>query len=48
MILVPEDTFARFEQKQKLKTSPLVNNMMQKDTEMSDILQRKDIEDDEK
>ena len=48
MILVPEDTFARFEQKQKLETSPLVNNMMQKDTEMSDILQRKDIEDDEK
>ena len=48
MILVPEDTFGRFEQKQKLETSPLVNNMMQKDTEMSDILQRKDIEDDEK
>ncbi len=48
MILVPEDTLARFEQKQKLETSPLVNNMMQKDTEMSDILQRKDIEDDEK
>ena len=48
VILVPEDTFPRFEQKQKLETSPLVNNMMQKDTEMSDILQRKDIEDDEK
>ena len=48
MILVPEDAFARFEQKLKLETSPLLNNMMQKETEMSDILQRKDIEDDEK
>ena len=48
MILVPEDVFARFEQKQKLETSPLVTNMIQKDTEMSNILQRTDMDDADK
>ena len=48
MILVPEDAYARFEQKQKLETSPIVKNMMKTDTEMSDTLQRMDINDAEK
>ena len=26
MILVPEDAYARFEQKQKLETSPIIKN----------------------
>ena len=49
MILVPEDVFARYEQEQKLlKTSPLVTNLMQKDTDMTDVLQRTDIDDTKK
>ena len=38
MILVPEDVFNRFEQKQKMETSPIVSNMMQKDADMSTSL----------
>jgi hypothetical protein len=48
MILVPEDVFGRFEQKQKLETSPILTNMMKTDTEMSNVLQRPDMEDAEK
>ena len=48
MILVSEDIFARFEQKQKLETSSLITNMIQKDTEMSNILQRTDMDDGDK
>lgn len=48
MILVPEDVFNRFEQKQKIETSPIVSNMLQKDTEMSQLLHRKDLDDVEK
>ncbi len=48
MILIPEDAYARFEQKQKLETSPIVQNMMKTDTEMLDTLQRMDINDAEK
>ena len=38
MILVPEDVYARFEQKQKLETSPIMKNMINTDTDMTDIL----------
>ena len=48
MILVPEDVFNRFEQKQKLETSAIVSNMMQKDADMSKLLYREDLNDDEK
>jgi hypothetical protein len=48
MILVPEDVFARFEQKQRLETSPVTTSMMHKDDEMSKILERTDIKDAEK
>ena len=48
MILVPEDVFNRFEQKQKLETSPIVSNMMQKDADMSKLLYCEDLNDDEK
>ncbi len=34
MIFVPEDVLARFEQKQKLETSPIVTNMTKTDSEM--------------
>ena len=45
-ILVPEDAYARFEQKQKLETSPIMKNMI--NTDMTDILQRTDVDDTEK
>ena len=48
MVLVPEDAYARFEQKQKLETSPIVKKMMKTDTEMSNTLQRVDIDDADK
>ena len=48
MVLVPEDVFARFEQKQKIESSPLVRNMVNADREMSDVLHRTDMTDSEK
>ena len=48
MILVPEDVYARFEQKQKLETSPIMKNMINMDTDMTDILQCTDVDDTEK
>lgn len=48
MVLVPEDTLQRYEQRQRLETSPIMANMMHKDTDMSNILQRTDMDDDEK
>ena len=48
MILVPEDAYARFERKQKLKTSPIMKNMINTDTDMTDILQHTDVDDTEK
>ena len=48
MILVPEDAYARFEQKQKLETSPIIKNMINTDTDMTNILQRTDVDDTEK
>ena len=48
MIFVPKDVFNRFEQKQKMETSPIAGNMMQKDTDMSILLYREDLNNDEK
>ena len=48
MILVPEDAYARFEQKQKLETSPIIKNMINADTDMTNILQRTGVDDTEK
>ena len=48
MILVPEDAYARSEQKQKLETSPITKNMINTDTDMTNILQRTDVDDTEK
>ena len=48
MNLVPEDIYARFEQKQNLETSPIMKNMINTDTDMTDILQRTDVDDTEK
>ena len=48
MVLVPEEALQRYEQRQRLETSPLMDTMMHKDTQMSGILQRDDVPDDEK
>ena len=48
MVLVPEDVLHRYEQKQRLETSPIMANMMHADTDMSNILQRTDMDDAEK
>ena len=38
----------KFEQKQKLETSPIMKNMINTDTDMTNILQRTDVDDTEK
>ena len=48
MVLIPEEALQRYEQRQRLETSPLMGTTMQKDTQISDILQRDDVTDDEK
>ena len=48
MVLVPEDAVNRYEQRQRLETSPIMSNMMQKDTQMSNVLQRDGMSDDQK
>ncbi len=48
MVLVPEDLFTRFEQKQKLETSPIVTSMIKTDEKMSNALERTDIDDAQK
>ena len=48
MVLVPEEALQRYEQRQRLETSPLMATMMHKNTQMSDILQRDDVPDGEK
>ena len=48
MALVPEEVLQRYEQRQRLETSPLMGTTMHKDTQISDILQRTDVSDDEK
>ena len=48
MVLVPEDVLNRYEQKQKLGTTPIMTNMMHQNTEMSEILQNASMPDAEK
>ena len=48
MVLIPEEAIQRYEQRQRLETSPLMGTIMHKDTQISDILQRDDVPDDEK
>ena len=48
MVLVPEDVLNRYEQKQKIETSPITSNMMHQDTAKSEILQSTDMSDAEK
>ena len=48
MVLVAEDVLHRYEQKQRLETSPIMANMMNKDADKSNILHRTDIDDSEK
>ena len=48
MVLIPEEALQRYELRQRLETSPLMGTTMHKDTQISDILQRADVTDDEK
>ncbi len=48
MILVPEDMLNRYEQKQKIETSPITATMMHKDAAMSNTLQQTDMPNDQK
>ena len=48
MVLVPEDAVNRYEQRQRLETSPIMSNMMHKDTQMLNVLQRDGMSDDQK
>ena len=48
MVLVPEDAFNRYEQRQRLETSPIMSNIINKDTQMSNVLQREGMSDDQK
>ena len=48
MALVPEEVLDRFERKQRLETSPIVSDMMQKDMEMLNILRDPNLPDAEK
>ena len=48
MVLVPEDAVNRYEQRQRLETSPIMSNMMQEDTQMSNVPQRDGMSDDQK
>ena len=48
MTLIPEEMLERYEQRQRLATGPLMANMIQKDTQLADTLERPDIGDDDK
>ena len=48
MVLVSEDAVNRYELRQRLETSPIMFNTMQKDTQMSNVLQRDGMSDDQK
>ena len=48
MVLIPEEALQRYEQRQRPETSPLMGTTMQKDMQISDILQQDDVTDDEK
>ena len=48
MVLVPEQALNRYEQRQRLETSPIMANMLHQDTRMANTLQRDDITSDEK
>ena len=45
MLLVPEDMIKKFEQKQRLETSPILSNMLQKDAQLSTILEDPNVND---
>ena len=48
MALIPEELLNRYEQRQRLETSPIMTGMIRKDMQMSDILRRDDVTDDQK
>ena len=43
MVLALEDAVNRYEQRQRLETSPIMSNMIHKNTQMSKILQQESI-----
>ena len=48
MALIPEEVLDRYERKQRLETSPIISDMMDEDTEMSNILRDPNLPDAEK
>ena len=48
MALIPGEVLNRYEQRQRLGTSPIMTDLIHKDTQMSDILRRDDMTDDQK
>ena len=48
MALIPEEVLDRFEQKQRIETSPIVADMMHEDMEVSNILRDPNLPDAEK
>ena len=48
MALIPEELLNRYEQRQRLETCPIMADALHKDTQMSDILRRDDMTDDQK
>ena len=48
MILVPEEVMERCEQRQRLGTSPIMNSMLNKGKQLTDILESTDVGDAEK
>ena len=45
MVLVPEDMAEKYEQRQRLRTSPIMASMMGQDTMLNDILKQTDMSD---
>ena len=48
MVLVPENTLERLQQRQQILTPPVKQTLTNLDSEMTDILSSKELDDDEK
>ena len=45
MVLVPEDMAEKYEQRQRLRTSPIMGSITNQDTLLNDILNQTDMSD---
>ena len=48
MVLVPENTLERLQQRQQILTSPVTQTLRNLDSEMTDILSSKELDDEQK